>query len=92
MPAMTLTTQTIKHAMLISSTRLNSSMPNQIVTIDPRTTDNFLYNRKDDPGQINNLWDCHPDCRQKMLIRLKNLLIEEGCPEEQLDRLDLSSI
>jgi len=62
------------------------------VTIDPRTTTNFLFNRREDPQQNNNLWDSHPEDRNRMLIRLKNLLIKEGCPEEQLVRLDLDSV
>lgn len=62
------------------------------VTIDPRTTENFLFNRKDDPEQNNNLWDTDTETRDRMLIRLKDLLMEEGCPEEQLVRLDLDKL
>ena len=59
------------------------------VEIDPRTTENFLFNRKEDPGQKNNLWHSHVQDRDHMLAQLKQLLIVEGCPTEQLDRLDL---
>jgi len=62
------------------------------VTIDPRTTENFLFDRREDPGQNNNLWDTHPEERDRMLARLKKLLIKEGCPQEQLERLNLESV
>jgi len=62
------------------------------VTIDPRNTENFLYNRLDDPDQNNNLWDTDIEERNRMLVQLKDLLVEEGCPDEQLVRLDLDSL
>jgi len=57
------------------------------VQIDLRTTENFLFDRRSDPGQTNNLWDSHPEERLLMLRRLKEMLIAEGCPDEQLERL-----
>lgn len=62
------------------------------VVIDPRTYENFLFNRKDDPNQENNLWHSHPAQRIRMLKKLKTMLDEEGYPAEQLERLDLKSI
>jgi len=62
------------------------------VTIDARTTTNFLFDRNQDPEQQNNLWDSDVDTRNRLLQRLKNLLIEEGCPDEQFHRLDLDSV
>ncbi len=59
------------------------------ITIDPRTHENFLYHRKEDPGQVTNLWDSEPEARQRMLRLLRTLLDEEGFPEEQLRRLGL---
>lgn len=62
------------------------------VRIDPRTTDNFLFNRRKDPQQTTNLWDSCPEDRIRMMQCLKNILIEEGCPDEQLFRLELDAI
>lgn len=62
------------------------------VTIDPRTNENFLFSRRHDPEQKNNLWDSHVDVRRQMLVLLKQLLDEEGYPAEQLDRLGLSDM
>lgn len=62
------------------------------VTIDPRTTENYLFNRKQDPLQQKNLWQQDPNNRDRMQKRLKNLLVNEGCPQEQLERLDLHTI
>jgi len=62
------------------------------VTIDPRTTENYLFNRSQDPGQNNNLWDSHIEVRNQMLVSLKSLLLAEGCPDEQLTRLGLNDV
>ena len=62
------------------------------VTIDPRSYENYLFSRKDDPEQKNNLWDSHVSARNEMLVLLKQLLGEEGCPPEQLERLGLDAI
>ena len=59
------------------------------VTIDPRTRENYLFNCQEDPQQESNLWDTHPEQRDNMLKKLKQLLDEEGYPEEQLERLGL---
>ncbi|MBX2885527.1 MAG: sulfatase [Granulosicoccus sp.] len=62
------------------------------ITIDPRTRENFLFNRLDDPDQENNLWDSLPDKRNELLGLLKAQLLEEGCPCEQFERLGLDAI
>lgn len=62
------------------------------VTIDARTTENFLFNRQQDQEQKSNLWHEEDEARDHMLRRLKNLLEEEGCPDEQLVRLDLDAL
>ena len=59
------------------------------IEIDPRTREDFLYNRKTDPGQVINLWDSHPEERDRLLALLRERLEEEGCPSEQFDRLGL---
>ncbi|MDJ0612196.1 MAG: sulfatase [Rhizobiaceae bacterium] len=60
------------------------------ITIDPRTYENFLFNRKDDPKQENNLWEDEPEQRERLLKLLIDLITEEGAPPEQLDRLGLN--
>jgi len=62
------------------------------VTIDPGTTKYFLFSRQQDPGHSTNLRDTEVGTRNTMLSRLKNILTEEGCPEEQLVRLDLEPV
>ncbi|MEM9755046.1 MAG: sulfatase [Pseudomonadota bacterium] len=62
------------------------------IHIDPRTYENFLFHRVDDPGQTRNLWDTEPQHRDRMLARLRDGLIAEGCPPEQLVRLGLAEI
>ena len=59
------------------------------ITIDPRTGEDFLYNRTADPDQVDNLWHSHPKERDRMLDLLKKRLAAESCPPEQLERLGL---
>ena len=59
------------------------------IEIDPRTRENFLFHRKEDPGQIRNLWDREPGQRERLLGLARSLLDEEGHPAEQLKRLGL---
>lgn len=59
------------------------------IQIDPRTYENFLFNRKEDPHQENNLWDAEPEQRERMLALLREGIASEGAPPEQLDRLGL---
>lgn len=60
------------------------------INIDPRTYENFLFNRKDDPDQNDNLWETEPEQRERMLELMRALIAEEGAPPEQLDRLGLA--
>ncbi len=60
------------------------------ITIDPRTYDCFLYDRRNDPGQESNLWDADPAQRQRMLTLARKLMDEEGYPPEQLERLGMT--
>ena len=55
----------------------------------PRTTENFLYNRLEDPRQRTNLWASHAPERARLLKRLREMLDAEGCPPEQYTRLGL---
>ncbi|MDE0112675.1 MAG: sulfatase [Albidovulum sp.] len=59
------------------------------IEIDPRTYDNFLFDRANDPEQTRNLWECAPGQRDRMMRLLRNSLEEEGYPAEQRDRLGL---
>jgi len=59
------------------------------ISIDPRTTENYLFNRIDDPDQTHNLWDTEQDKREALLALLTTVLTEEGCPPEQFVRLGL---
>ena len=60
------------------------------IKIDPRTYENFLFNRKKDPHQKENLWDTEVKKRNELLRLLRSVLDEEGYPAEQLDRLNLT--
>ncbi len=60
------------------------------VTIDPRTHENFLFHRAEDPEQAVNLWEKERSQRDRMLTLMRALLEDEGYPEEQLERLGLS--
>lgn len=62
------------------------------ITIDPRTRENFLFNRARDPEQTRNLWDKEPEERDRMLALLRQCLDDEGCPPEQLSRLGLDGL
>lgn len=60
------------------------------ISVDPRTHENFLFHRAMDPEQKNNLWDTHPEERERMLDLLRTMIKEEGAPPEQFERLGLS--
>lgn len=62
------------------------------IKIDPRTYEDFLFNRAADPEMKTNLWDKEPEMRAKMLSLLRAKLDDEGYPAEQLERLDLTQI
>lgn len=59
------------------------------IHIDPRTYENFLFNRRMDPGQKDNLWEQAPDQRKRLLKLMRQMIEKEGAPTEQLHRLGL---
>ena len=59
------------------------------IEIDPRTYENFLFDRESDPEQRNNLWHSAADQRNRMLDLLRHRMDEDGHPPEQLVRLGL---
>ena len=61
------------------------------IKIDPRTDENSLFNRAEDPEQRENLWERAPGQRERMLELLRTLMDEEGFPPEQLERLGLET-
>ncbi len=61
------------------------------IEVDPRTRRDFLFDRRKDPEQRDNLWDTAPAPRRRMLELLCGLLDEEGCPPEQRTRLGLAA-
>ena len=60
--------------------------------IEQRTLENYLFNRAEDPGQKQNLWDHEPKQRERMLGLLRASLEEEGYPQEQLKRLGIEDV
>ena len=61
------------------------------IKTDPRTDENSLFNRAEDPEQRENLWERAPGQRERMLELLRTLMDEEGFPPEQLERLGLET-
>jgi hypothetical protein len=62
------------------------------VQIDPESVlplgrENFLFNRGEDPGQADNLWDTNRRETRRMLDLLDDLMAREGAPPEQRVRL-----
>lgn len=57
--------------------------------VDPRTHEDFLFDRTDDPSQATNLWSAAPAERDAMLALVKKTMHEEGTPMEQFRRLGL---
>lgn len=62
------------------------------IHIDPRTYENFLFNRAEDPEQQTNLWNDAIEQRDRMLGLLRKAMDDEGYPPEQLDRLGLADV
>ena len=61
------------------------------ITIDPRTNENFLFHRQSDPNQTTNLWDQETVERDRLLVLMRTMLVDEGTPPEQFDRLGLQN-
>ncbi len=55
-----------------------------------RSREDFLFDRRSDPGQRRNLWTQEPAQRRRLLELLRALIEEEGAPPEQLVRLGLA--
>ncbi|KAA0019640.1 sulfatase [Salinicola corii] len=60
------------------------------VQVDPRSHEHFLFNRRKDPAQHDNLWQRQPETRDRLLEKLRGMMCEEGAPDEQFDRLQLN--
>jgi arylsulfatase A-like enzyme len=52
--------------------------------------EDYLFNRREDPGQQDNRWTTDKAQREQMLAVLHDLLKTEGLPPEQVERLGLS--
>jgi hypothetical protein len=57
--------------------------------LPPLSYDDFLFNRREDPEQVQNLWPQEARQRERMLDVMREILDEEGCPPEQYERFDL---
>ena len=60
------------------------------VRVEPLSREDFLFDRRADPGQTRNLWESEPAQRERMLGILRELVAAEGAPPEQLERLGLA--
>ena len=60
------------------------------ITIQPRTTTNYLFHRAEDPDQEHNLWDSDTGERERMRGLASDLIEDEGYPSEQRQRLGLN--
>lgn len=52
--------------------------------------ENFLFNRRNDPDQVDNLWGSEARQRDRMVSLMVDLLKTEGCPPDQFERLALT--
>ncbi|HET7044027.1 MAG TPA: hypothetical protein VFI37_04185, partial [Gaiellaceae bacterium] len=57
---------------------------------EPLSREDFLFHRREDPGQTRNLWEAEPAQRERMLGLVRDLIAAEGAPPEQLLRLGLA--
>ncbi len=57
------------------------------ITTGMHSAENLLFNRREDPGQTRNLWTEQPAQRARMLGVLRDLMVSEGAPLEQYERL-----
>lgn len=61
------------------------------VEVEPLSQEDFLFHRAEDPGQKENLWKAEPQQRNRMLGVMRDLLAEEGTPDEQYARLGIDA-
>jgi len=59
------------------------------VGVEQLSRKDFLFHRAEDPGQKENLWKSEPQQRDRMLKVIRDLLIQEGAPKEQYERLGI---
>jgi arylsulfatase A-like enzyme len=59
------------------------------VNISALGRQDFLFERSEDPKQIQNLWDDKPSQRDQMLDSVRELMALEGAPREQYERLNI---
>ena len=59
------------------------------VYAEPISHENFLFHRVKDPWQEENLWEFEQQRRERMLGVMGNLLMQEGTPKEQYERLGI---
>lgn len=57
------------------------------ITTGMHSSENFLFNRREDPDQKTNLWDQEPAQRERMMGVMRDLMALEGAPLEQYERL-----
>ena len=57
------------------------------ITVELLSKDDYLFHRRNDPGQTRNLWDQQPAQRKRMLEVMRDLMASEGAPLEQYRRL-----
>jgi hypothetical protein len=60
------------------------------VDVTPLSTEDYLFDRQNDPAQAHNHWQEKPAVRRRMLETLRGLLAQEGAPAEQYARLGLN--
>ena len=61
------------------------------VQVEPLSRQNLLFHRVEDPDQRENLWEKAPMERSRMLGIIKDLLMQEGAPPEQYERLGINT-
>jgi hypothetical protein len=57
------------------------------ITTGMHSSENFLFNRREDPEQTRNLWSQEPAQRERMLHVMRDVMASEGAPLEQYKRL-----
>jgi arylsulfatase A-like enzyme len=60
------------------------------IKMRPLSRENFLFNRRDDPGQERNLWNDEAGQQKRLLETMVELIRLEGAPPEQYERLGLA--
>ncbi len=57
------------------------------ITTGMHSSENFLFNRREDPEQTRNLWSQEPAQRERMLHVMWDVMASEGSPLEHYKRL-----